>query len=118
MSLLQRASCTIAPRVPHLVALRHAGQNVRLGRGQSKNGTTYGALTDGPDWTHLETAIPAPETQAQRRRRLKQERQQARIALLLSEMTVGIDAESSTTASTTTSTNLEGESKEADADKA
>eukprot|EP00045_Choanoeca_perplexa_P002282 m.23772 g.23772 ORF g.23772 m.23772 type:complete len:77 (-) comp11427_c0_seq2:396-626(-) len=57
MSLLQRASCTIAPRVPHLVALRHAGQNVRLGRGQSKNGTTYGALTDGPDWTHLGSVL-------------------------------------------------------------
>lgn len=31
MSLLQRVRCSVAPRLPLLVAVRHAGQNVRLG---------------------------------------------------------------------------------------
>eukprot|EP00730_Choanoeca_flexa_P012806 TRINITY_DN4637_c0_g1_i2.p2 TRINITY_DN4637_c0_g1~~TRINITY_DN4637_c0_g1_i2.p2 ORF type:complete len:115 (+),score=9.15 TRINITY_DN4637_c0_g1_i2:85-429(+) len=96
--LLLRAQ--ICRKLPIIASLRHAGSNVRLSRGQAKNGTSYGPLTDGPDWSHLETDIPAPETPAQRRRRLKQERMEARVAQLLSEMTVGIPEDSKDVPST------------------
>ncbi|XP_073234269.1 large ribosomal subunit protein mL52-like isoform X2 [Porites lutea] len=47
-----------------------AGQKIRLGRGQAKDGIAYGPLTDLPDWSYAD-GTPAPETKRQRIRRFR-----------------------------------------------
>lgn len=48
----------------------HAGQKMRLSRGQARDGIAYGPLTDLPDWSFAD-GTPAPETKRRRTRRLK-----------------------------------------------
>jgi len=47
-----------------------AGQKIRLGRGQAKDGIAYGPLTDLPDWSYAD-GTPAPETKRRRIRRFR-----------------------------------------------
>jgi len=67
------------------VPVLHAGQKIRISRGQARDGIAYGPLTDLPDWSFAD-GTPAPETRRRRIRRYKKMDVAYQIVSYLNEM--------------------------------
>eukprot|EP00055_Hartaetosiga_balthica_P002989 m.6012 g.6012 ORF g.6012 m.6012 type:complete len:146 (+) comp2528_c0_seq1:222-659(+) len=71
----------------HTSSLLHAGQKHRLSQGDSRSGTEYGVLTDGPDWSYLDGDQSfQPMTKAQAKRQREMQKKEERVAELLKQI--------------------------------